>query len=242
VAPYEESFQLGDVKDVRFASVSYWQSEDPDVSSTTSRCLGKADEQSDDIVSSVRIYLKRRPVHPEAHSGSRSLQVDRFADYFQGVTATVLVQDDHQTHVLGVNNLCRPGTLRPCLGKATSRHNADDLEPVAGKIDPGDSEWFDHSESSGVSANDTGKHGSMNVQKNEVSYPDILSNHFDSCPRDSQLRKPRGMLILPTVLINSCLVSRTFVIEAVLRIQDAVFDPSTMQPNKLSPVRGVLFH
>jgi hypothetical protein len=199
--------------------------------------LGKADKQSDDIVSSIRIYLKRRPVHPEAHSGSRSLQVVRFADCLQGVTATVFVQDDHQTHVLGVNNLCRPGTLRPCLGKATSRHNADDLEPVAGKIDPGDSEWFDHSESSRVSANETGQHGNMNVQKNEVSYPDILSNHYNSCLKDLQPRKPRGMLILPTVLINSCLVSRTFVIEAALRIQDAVFDPSSMQPNKLSPVR-----
>ena len=68
VAPYEESFQLGDSKDVRFASISLWRSKDPTVCLITKRYSSKADKQSDDIVSSARIYLKRQPVHPEAHS------------------------------------------------------------------------------------------------------------------------------------------------------------------------------
>jgi len=38
------------------------------------------------------------------------------------------------------------------------------------------------------------------------------------------------------ILIFSLLVSRTFVIEAVLTASDATFDPSSMQSNKLTPV------
>jgi hypothetical protein len=56
------------------------------------------------------------------------------------MTATVLVQDDHQTSVLGVNNLCRPGTQGSCLGEQIMCTMLMS-EPIAGKIDPGDSEW-----------------------------------------------------------------------------------------------------
>jgi hypothetical protein len=71
---------------------------------------------------SIRLYLKRQAVHPEAHSESRL--VDRtLADIFEAMTTTVFVQDDDHTLVLGVNNLCRPGTLRPCLGEWTVVQN-----------------------------------------------------------------------------------------------------------------------
>jgi len=56
------------------------------------------------------------------------------------MTTTVLVQDDYQTSVLGVNNLCRPGTQGSCLGEPIIPV-ALMIEPIAGKIDPGDSEW-----------------------------------------------------------------------------------------------------
>jgi hypothetical protein len=57
------------------------------------------------------------------------------------VTTTILVQDDHQCTFLGVNNLCRPGTLAPCLGEPHTSLGLT-IEPVAGKIDPGNSEWY----------------------------------------------------------------------------------------------------
>lgn len=75
------------------------------------------------------------------------------------------------------------------------------------------------------------------MQRNGESYLDTPLDLFNSCPKDSQQREPQGTLRVCLVLILSCLVCRTFVIEAVLKTKDAVFDPGLMQPSKLSPVR-----
>jgi len=67
VEPYEESFPLGDDKDVRFVSVSFWLSLNDDV-----RILLSLEWDSklniQEMIPDIRIYLKRQAVHPEAHS------------------------------------------------------------------------------------------------------------------------------------------------------------------------------
>lgn len=67
VAPYEESYPLGDVKDGRFVSLSFWPTKEGNVlQPPTYRPLQLLTIQ--ELSSDVRLYLKRQAVHPEAHS------------------------------------------------------------------------------------------------------------------------------------------------------------------------------
>lgn len=74
----------------------------------------------EDVKTRIQIYLKRQAVHPEAHSElscGLNVQLVPSADALSAMTTVILVQDDHQTTLLGVDNMCRPGFLRPCLGE-----------------------------------------------------------------------------------------------------------------------------
>ena len=67
MAPYEESYPLGDVKDGRFVSVFFWPVNEGNVLQPPKyRPLQVLIIQ--ELRSDVRLYLKRKAVHPEAHS------------------------------------------------------------------------------------------------------------------------------------------------------------------------------
>jgi hypothetical protein len=108
------------------------------------------------------------------------------------VTTTILVQDDHQCTFLGVNNLCRPGTLAPCLGESRSSLGLT-IETLAGKIDPSNSEWYISFSSYIQGETDgSGRLGGLKAPKRGVSVLDTLSALHNSCVKVFPVTRQRG--------------------------------------------------